>query len=70
MGEKVPDYDFMGESSDRQRAYQEIMDHYASNVSQKRGDGKLLLDDTGQVDQRTYRRLLRQRDDRSITIKE
>ena len=70
MGEKVPDYDFMGDSSDRQRTYQEIMAHYASNVSQRGGDEKLLLDDAGQIDQRTYRRLLRQRDDRPITIKE
>jgi hypothetical protein len=70
MGEKVPDYDFMGDSSDRQRTYQEIMAHYATNVSQRGGDGKLLLDDAGQIDQRTYRRLLRQRDDRPITIKE
>ena len=70
MGEKVPGYDFMGDSSDRQRTYQEIMAHYASNVSQRGGDRKLLLDDAGQIDQRTYRRLLRQRDDRPITIKE
>ena len=56
MGEKVPDYDFMGDSSDRQRTYQEIMAYYATNVSQRGGDGKLLLDDAGQIDQRTYRR--------------
>lgn len=71
LGQGRPEgYDFMDDQAKRRQASMGLLTDYINAFHTNQARPQLLQTDQGQFDDRALRRLLRQRDDRSITIKE